>query len=52
MRKSWAKSYVKQFSYKRIVDQYEVLYRKAYAEHAVTNRRRFFRPRVRRVTAD
>lgn len=48
MWKNWAKSYIKQFSYKRIVDQYEGLYQRAYAEHAAPRRRRFFPPVVRR----
>ena len=31
---NWARDYVKQFSYERIVDQYEQLYSKAMKEHA------------------
>lgn len=46
MWRNWAKSYVKQFSYRRIVDQYEGLYQRAYAEHAAPKRRRFFPPVV------
>lgn len=49
MWQNWAKVYVKQFSYKRIVDQYEGLYQRTYAEHAAQRRRRFFPPVVRRT---
>lgn len=45
MWQNWAKANVKQYSYKRIVDQYEALYKKTYNEHSL-KRRRFFRPRL------
>lgn len=49
MWRSWAKTYVKQYSYKRVVDQYEAIYKEAYDKHA-PRKRRFFR-NPRRVTA-
>jgi len=42
MWRNWARVYVKQFSYKRIVDQYEALYKQAYTVH--TSKRRRFLP--------
>ncbi len=35
MWQAWARTYVKQFSYKRIVDQYEAAYKSAYDQHTV-----------------
>jgi phosphatidyl-myo-inositol alpha-mannosyltransferase len=45
MWQNWAKANVKQYSYKRIVDQYEGMYKKTYNEHTL-KRRRFFRTRL------
>jgi phosphatidylinositol alpha-mannosyltransferase len=47
MWQNWAKVYVKQFSYKRVVDQYESLYQAAYLKHGSARKRRFFRAAVR-----
>lgn len=49
MWKNWAKVYVKQFSYRRVVDQYEMLYQAAYAEHSSQRKHRIFRAPVRRT---
>lgn len=45
MWRNWAKSSVKQYAFKNIVNQYEALYEQAYAEHKL-KRRRFFRTRL------
>jgi len=42
MWQNWAKTNVKQYSFKHIVDQYEAMYELAYGEHH-NKRRRFFR---------
>jgi len=42
MWRSWAKTYVKQYSYKRVVDQYEQVYKRAMTANA-PKRRRIFR---------
>ena len=49
MWRNWAKTYVKQYSYKRVVDQYEATYKQAYALHA-PRKRRFFRSPKKRAT--
>jgi phosphatidylinositol alpha-mannosyltransferase len=43
MWQAWAKSYVKQFSYDNVVDQYENLYKQAYAKRSTHRKRRFIR---------
>lgn len=52
MWKTWAKSYVGQFSYVKVVDQYEALYKQAYAKRSTHRKRRFIRlpSRARRLT--
>jgi phosphatidylinositol alpha-mannosyltransferase len=49
MWRNWAKTYVKQYSYKRVVDQYEATYKQAYALHA-PRKRRFFRTPKKHTT--
>lgn len=51
MWQAWAKTYVKQYSYKRIVNQYEELYKQAYADHAGRRKRRLF-PAAKRAFRD
>lgn len=51
MWRNWAKSYVKQFDYPRIVDQYEALYERAYAKRSTKRKRRFSLVPKRFVTA-
>lgn len=46
--RNWAKDDIKAYNHKRIVDQYEAVYKKAYASH-VRPKSRFLRP-VRRKT--
>lgn len=50
MWRNWAKAYVKQYSYKRVVDQYEAIYKQAYAAHA-PRKRRFPRVLVKKKPA-
>lgn len=45
MWQNWAKANVKQYSYKRIVDQYEEVYEKTYNQHSL-RRRRFLKTRL------
>ncbi len=51
MWQNWARVYVKQFSYKRIVDQYESVYKAAHAEHVMRRKPRFLRA-IKRAVAD
>lgn len=46
--RNWAKDEIKAYSHKRIVDQYEAVYKKAYAAH-IRPRSRFLRPTRRRT---
>ena len=50
MWRTWARTNVKQYSYRKVVDQYEKIYIEAYNKHAV-KKRRFFRTRSKTAPA-